>query len=191
MPPPTAIKTTGTEENAMTAMITLAFGKHAGKPLNEVPPDYVKWLAEPTYRERSTFRVPADVTAAALILRDAIEIQEREAKDLRAQFNGKTGISDDTVYIVERLGDIDGLSRHESLDNALAALSSEFPQIEGGIRDIDTEDNRLLVWEVLPSGHKKVVWHFSGDHWNADEFGLEQGSLPGDDKSLYEMAYTL
>lgn len=174
----------------MTALITLTFGKYAGKALNDVPPDYVKWLAEPTYRQRSTFRVPADVTAAALILRDAIKLQEDQAEEIRSQFNGKSGISDVTAYIVERLGDIDGLSRHGSLDDALAALAKEFGLLEDGIRDIDTEDNRLLVWEVLPSGHKKVVWHFSGDHWNADEFDLEQGSLPGDDKSLYAMAYT-
>mgnify|MGYP001590820570 CR=1 FL=1 len=173
----------------MTAMITLTFGKFAGKALNDVPPDYVRWLAEPTYRGNSSFRVPADVTAAALILRDAIEIGEREAKDVHAQFHGKTGFSEATAYIVERLGDIDGLSRHASLDDALRALSKEFGLNEDGIREIDSEDNRLLVWEVLPSGHKKVVWHFSGDHWRGDEFDLEQGSLPGDDKSLYAMAF--
>lgn len=173
----------------MTAMITLTFGKHAGKALNDVPPSYVKWLAEPTYRENSSFRVPADVTAAAVILRDAIEIGEREAKDILAQFHGKTGFSDDVSFIVERLGDIDGLSRHASLDDALDALSQEFGLNEEGIRNIDTEDDRVLIWEVLPSGHKKVVWHFSGDHWRGDEFDLEQGALPGDEKSLYAMAY--
>lgn len=174
----------------MSALITLTFGKHAGKALNDVPPDYVKWLAEPTYRERSTFRVPADVTAAAVILRDAIRAEEHLAHEVRSQFNGKTGISDVPSFIVERLGDVDGLSRHSSLDDALAALSREFELLEDGVRNIDTEDNRLLVWEVLPSGHKKVVWQFSGDHWDKDEFDLEQGWLPGDGQSLYDMAFT-
>lgn len=175
----------------MTEMITLDFGKHQGRALNDVPPDYLKWLANPTYREGSRFRVPDNVTAAAKILHEAIETQKQDANDLLRQFNGATGFDEETVFIVERLGDIDGLTKHHSLEQALNHLSSEFSCNEEGIRDIDTEDDRLLIWEVLTSGHKKVVWQFSGDHWDAEEFGLEQGSLPGDGRSLYEAAYVL
>lgn len=170
-------------------MITLNFGKHAGKALNAVPKDYVRWLAFPTYKPSTTFRVPADVTAAAQILHQANELEKEEAKDLLRQLHGQTGFDDETVFIVERLGDIDGLTKHASLDAALAHLSGEFVITEDGFRDIDTEDDRLLIWEVLPTGHKKVVWQFSGDHWRGDEFELEQGTLPGDDKPLYSMAY--
>jgi DNA polymerase-3 subunit epsilon len=28
------------------AIVRMPFGKHAGKPLSEVPKDYVRWLAE-------------------------------------------------------------------------------------------------------------------------------------------------
>lgn len=50
---------------------------------------------------------------------------------------------------------------------------------------IDPKDDRVLIWEILPSGHKKVVWHFSGWHWACDEFGIEQGTLLGHEESLY------
>ncbi len=52
----------------------------------------------------------------------------------------------------------------------------------------DPEDDRILIWEAQPDGSEKVVWHFSGWHWNTDEFGLPQGTLPGDDKPLYTLA---
>lgn len=173
----------------MSAMITLNFGKHAGRALNDVPQDYVRWLAFPSYRPNTTFRVPAEVTAAAQILHEANELEKEDAKHLLRQFHGATDIDEQTVYIVERLGDIDGLTKHESLATALEHLSAEFPVTEDGFRDIDTEDNRLHVWELLPTGHKKVVWQFSGDHWRGDEFEIDQGTLPGDDKPLYSMAY--
>jgi hypothetical protein len=175
----------------MTELITLNFGKHVGLTLSEVPPDYLRWLAFPTYPEGGRFKVPSEVTAAAQILHEARMIEKEEAKELVQQFNGAIGFDDEIVFIVERLGDIDGLSKHASLDAALAHLSTEFSCNEDGIRDIDTEDDRLLVWEVLPSGHKKVVWQFSGDHWDAYEFGIEQGALPGDGRSLYDAAYVL
>ncbi|ABU96969.1 hypothetical protein P74p19 [Thermus phage P74-26] len=51
------------------------------------------------------------------------------------------------------------------------------------------EDGRILVWEVLPSGHRKVVWHFSGWHFMPEAYTtLDQGVLPGDAKSLYSRA---
>lgn len=50
---------------------------------------------------------------------------------------------------------------------------------------LDPEDDRVTIIEVLSSGHKQVVWHFSGWHWDADEFGLEQGKFLGHEKSVY------
>jgi len=52
----------------------------------------------------------------------------------------------------------------------------------------DPEDDRILIWEIQNNGKNKVVWHFSGWHWDAGEFSLPQGTLPGDNKSLYELA---
>jgi len=52
----------------------------------------------------------------------------------------------------------------------------------------DPEDDRILIWEITDTGHRKVVWHFSGWHWNANEYGLPQGTLPGDDVCLIALA---
>jgi len=102
--------------------------------------------------------------------------------------------SDKTEYIIERLGDISGLTIHNSLEEALEQLEKEYPLEYNGKGEIyretpDPEDDRILIWEVLPSGHKKVVWHFSGWHWDSEEFyNLEQGKLPSDTRSLYHIA---
>jgi len=48
------------------------------------------------------------------------------------------------------------------------------------------EHARILIWEVLPSGHRKVVWHFSGWHYDYPLYtDLPQGTLPGDWEPLY------
>ena len=62
--------------------------------------------------------------------------------------------------------------------------------IEEYIPQPDPEDDRILVWEILDSGHKKVVWHCSGWHWpfNCDDLvdeGLEQGCLLDHTESYY------
>ena len=59
------------------------------------------------------------------------------------------------------------------------------------VKGVDIERDRILIWEVLPTGHMKVVWQFSGWHWPLDAIdivpgGLDQGSLPGDKETLYE-----
>lgn len=117
-------------------------------------------------------------------------------------------------YLIERLGDISGKTYHHSLDEALAQLRKEYPKLidmREAIAHIvadaiiaylkehnvdldeipntpDPEDDRILIWEIQSDGQAKVVWHFSGWHWNADEFDLPQGTLPGDNISLYELA---
>lgn len=52
----------------------------------------------------------------------------------------------------------------------------------------DPEDDRIVIWEVTDTGHRKPVWHASGWHWSHDEVDgtkLEQGCLLDDDVSLY------
>jgi hypothetical protein len=98
-------------------------------------------------------------------------------------YNGKAKI-EKTMYLVEFLGD---LPRYLGFDAAVAnTLEDAIRSAEKWASKPDPEDDRILVWEILPSGHKKVVWHFSGWHWDSDEFGLDQGKYLGHEKSLYE-----
>lgn len=104
-------------------------------------------------------------------------------------------------YIMQGFGDLDdptyndgykaGLHNpleFESLAAALWFLETWAVEISDGEKELklDPEDDRVLIWEVLPDGHRKVVWHFSGWHWDADEFGLPQGKFLGHKKSVYE-----
>ena len=97
-------------------------------------------------------------------------------------------------FMIERLGDISGKTFHGTLDDALQQLSKEYPKKKWEGEDEeeqttpDPEDDRILIWEILDTNHSKVVWHFSGWHWNANEFGIPQGTLPGHPKDLYSMA---
>lgn len=57
----------------------------------------------------------------------------------------------------------------------------------------DPEDDRVVIWKHEPGEESKAVWHFSGWHWSFDADDLpggplDQGKLPGWDKSLYELA---
>lgn len=82
-------------------------------------------------------------------------------------------------YAVEQFGDISGKDKFGSLEEALRFIEKNIGTTT------DPEDNRITVTEVLESGHGKVVWHFSGWHWNADEYGIPQGKLLGHEKSMY------
>jgi len=108
-----------------------------------------------------------------------------------------------TYYVIEGLGDLgdssynDGYKRglHAplpflTLETALAFIEAwnEDKNEDGeNVGKLDPEDDRVLIWEVLSTGHKKAVWHFSGWHWDADEFsGLDQGKFAGHARSVYD-----
>lgn len=175
---------------------TVGFGKHKGRNLGQIAesdPGYLRWLAGERRKDPKDggFKVPNDLEAHAKAVLVDVEAEAETQRWLKQALNGRPDNQGDDLYVIERLGDLKGLTGHHSLKAALAHLDAEFPKVEGegGLRSSpDPEDDRILIWEILPSGHKKVVWHFSGWHWDADEFGLGQGSLPGDQTSLYELA---
>jgi hypothetical protein len=163
---------------------TLPFGRYRDLPLSLVSRDYIAWLARSSSPKDAVF---ASFVADAKKLQEALDAETIADGVLAGRAaSGKPH----PVYAIERLGDIDGVTLHDTLDAALAALSREYPvHPETGVRTTpDPEDDRILIWEILPTCHKKVVWHFSGWHWNAEEFGLDHGTLPGDAHCLYFLA---
>jgi len=176
----------------------LPFGKYKGKEVKDCPYLYWLWLMNPTLPDGQVFPVPQEIRDEATRCHKAQHYTEWRLAGY---------VGEKTEYIIERLGDLNGLTLHLSLEEALNTLAMEFPvwteeerkewrdnnagwTIEPRYRNTpDPEDDRILIWEVLPSGHKRVVWHFSGWHWDAEEFPyLEQGSLIGDKDSLYGLA---
>lgn len=169
------------------------FGKHKGKEMDLIPTGYLRWLIKPEMKNGEVFSVNDEIKKEAKKIIEQRDITEKILKG--------TNISGKTLYVIERLGDISGETTHESLKDALDFLEKEYPK-ELQQPDMwtsfteptmvrktpDPEDDRILIWEVLVSGHKKVVWHFSGWHWDSEEFDVGQGSLPGDERSLYDEA---
>jgi hypothetical protein len=95
-------------------------------------------------------------------------------------------------YIVEQFGDIHGKNEFKTFDEALDFIDTLTKYLASEFEDpainnfCDPEDNRITISEVLDTGHSKVVWHFSGWHWDENEFDLPQGKLKGHNLSLYE-----
>lgn len=106
------------------------------------------------------------------------------------------------IYVIEFKGDLDDPPwATDTLSAALEYLAEEKgygkpakDYVSGYEEDAeeilvpDPEDDRILIWEVEAGTEPKVVWHFSGWHWDSTEFGIDQGKLPGHDKSLMDLA---
>ena len=165
-------------------MTVINFGKHKGKEVKDLPIDYLRWLQEPVIIDRQTkartiFEVPSEIKAEAEKIVNAFEYAEKRLVGMS---------SDKTDYIAEGMGDIRiPVKNFDTLESALIFLESLGERDEDGkyIPAFDPEDDRVLVWEILPSGHKKVVWHFSGWHWDSEEFGFPQGAFIGHEKDVY------
>jgi hypothetical protein len=103
-----------------------------------------------------------------------------------------TGIDDTQIkYRICPYGDCEDKMRRnhtfDSLEAALRWLEKWCGKYDDGTPGkLDIEDDRVTIEEILPTGHKKVVWHFSGWHWDYDEFG-EQDSFIGQEKSVYAL----
>lgn len=165
-----------------------AFGRYKNIPLSQVPGDYVAWVS--TLRTNSK-TLPADLISDCRTIKLMLDAKNDAAKHAEGVLAGRTPPDTQApIYAIERLGDLDGVTLHDTLEAALAALALEYPiNAETGARTTpDPEDDRILIWEILPTSHKKVVWHFSGWHFDVDEYGLEQGSLPADSRPLYQIA---
>lgn len=149
---------------------SMPFGKYEDVSMMYLPSGYLEWMAR-TLDDRELVRSAKK------------ELKIRQY--VQARYDGAAGECKD--YIVELDGDynwvlygiVDKPNRFifADLDEALDFLDL--------FADPDIEDDRILVWEVLESGHKKAVWGYFGWHWS-DHMGLDQGTLPGHDKSVYE-----
>lgn len=199
----------------MTGSPVLEFGRHRGSTVAEVPEDYVLWLADPARDVPSPPRpgrrggghrpLPPHIVAAARVRAEAI-LERKRIRDLgRRLLGGGTHDGPDPVYVIECDGDMHSPSgtyafdatSYATLDAALAFLSAEYGTVleDDGDGDVemvrqspDPEDDRIIVWEILPSGHRKAVWGFFGWHHSADDFACGQGTLPGDDEPLSAIA---
>lgn len=199
----------------MTDSPVLQFGRHRGSTVDEVPEDYVLWLADPAREIPSPSRpgrrggghkpLPKDVVAAARKRAEGILELRRRREMVRSVMGGAPHDGPDPIFVIECDGDMHSrsgtfafdLTSHASLDAALGIIAAEYPTEDqddgcGGTETIrqtpDPEDDMILVWEILPSGHRKVVWGFFGWHHSADDFACGQGTLPGDDEPLSAIA---
>src|SRR3546814_2185093 len=142
----------------------------------------------------------SDVCSSDLAQDQLDFIEQEKLRELFAQrcLGGHpTGI-DTPIFIIECEGDCHSKSGSfaidekwfHSLGESLAFLAADFPILEkndfGGpsgklIRSTpDPEDDKILLWEVLPTGHRKVVWGFFGWHHSSssDIYACGQSSLP-------------
>ncbi len=111
------------------------------------------------------------------------------------------------AYIAFFAGDIAHLAplSGQNLDQVLVRIRDEYgygksiPESEQDgytYQDIvtpDPEDDKIEVWELdTDTGKCKIVWGFWGWYWGTEwsESGLDQGIIPGNNKSLYEIAMT-
>lgn len=111
------------------------------------------------------------------------------------------------LYILVCYGDIPHLRPHmagmyafPTLDAALNVVEGEFTRREKIVGEPDgefvslpdPEDDRIVIYAATANEPLKVVWHFSGWHWDGDAADLvggplKQGKLPNYDKSLYDI----
>ncbi|QAY80265.1 hypothetical protein [Sphingosinicella sp. BN140058] len=158
----------------------LNFGKHRGQRLSTVDAGYLRWLANPgADRGGQAYRVPADISEAA-----KARLAADSTQTVRLLLSGAEDPKRPTAYVIEHHDDRAVDTAHPSLASALDLLRETFDENGGP----DPESDRILIWEVLPSGHRKAVWQFAGWHFSADRFAVGQCALPGQTEDLYTIA---
>lgn len=141
----------------------ITFGKHKGKKVSEVPIGYARWLAmqKHMFSDGNEFEIDKEIADAAA---------ERINKSYEKQrLMGMS--SDQTEYIVQfQVGEKVKHKRYEDFGDAFRFTVDK--------SKTQRDDVRILVWEVLPGGHKKCVMRYSGVDWakDDDEFIVENYS---------------
>jgi len=145
----------------------ISFGKYKGSKVSEVPLDYVAWLAT---GGGDLFSVPDDITEAA---------RKRLASTTQDAFRRYCGAkSKTTSYVVDISYHGNRIfAEHDTFEDALNDVAENYCEP-------DVRKDRILIWEILGSGHKKVVWRFTGFNVNDDEYIVPQCALPGHLDSL-------
>lgn len=188
----------------------ITFGRYKGKNLNDIPLDYLMWMTNNTnrsYRTRS-FQAPKDILDAAEKRISVLNTEKNRVENIERVLAGNTDSFAQlnvpgNAYIIEMRVPGDDKETNtpeytacESLTDAFNALDKRWswrademnaPDNVDWIAP-DPEDSKIYIWEVLPSGHRKVVWAALGWHWSneLDALNLEQGKLPGDDRCLID-----
>lgn len=190
---------------------TLNFGRHRGKSIADVPEHYLRWLVDPA-RGKPQPEQPSRPLPKAIVDAAADRLKAIEDEKLREQFAQRclgghpTGV-ETPIFVIECEGDCYSKSGRysiyekwfPSLEQTLDFLSAEYPMqpnIGGENPDQivratpDPEDDKIVIWEVLPTGHRKAVWGFFGWHHSssAESYACGQSSLPGDSESLFSLA---
>jgi len=99
-----------------------------------------------------------------------------------------------TFYEITREGYVHSVTAHASYDDAIAQLRLEYPKtfdedVQCNVQSTpDPEDDQILIWEILPSGHRKVVWKFIGWHHDGDAHVCHNSSLYEGEDGLYAIA---
>ena len=183
----------------------LNWGKHRGSCFADLPVRYIRWLAMPIITDRVTktkkrVDVPDHIVAIAKTIMDSIEREARDQVNGKELYYGKSHAGPDPLYYIEYCGDVrhrHAPSLHKTMDAALEELERIYPlreEAEDGVGEVftfretpDPEADQIIMWEILPSGHRRIVWHFTGFH-EQEEGMSPQGRLPGDNEDLYSLA---
>lgn len=184
---------------------TMPFGKYRGQVMEDLPENYLNWLLNPKLNNGKTLRIEYKVVDAArreIARRRTHEtkLQQRsqELAQAVADVNPDTPILPATKnykgplaeryagapdtgmdYILEIENHMEQTSQlegpYKNPNQALAACKKDYHYPSSKFA-------RYTVWEILPTGHKKVIWCSWGQIYNKDNkhHSLNQGNYPGD-----------
>jgi hypothetical protein len=172
----------------------LTFGKYRGQEIRFIQDEsYIRYLAYNNQSPTKTFNVPKDIEE------EALKILEEKKKPLLRFYKGIE--SDKIEYYIEFSGDEETHNDgYKKLDYTLAGPFNKLEEIFWYLKDkcyttdeeakkvvacIDPEDPAIYVWEILPSGHRKIVWAYMGWHHEHMMDLLDQGKFPGHEENLY------
>lgn len=113
-------------------------------------------------------------------LREFVKREDSPVLRYKVVFQGDLPRTHKKVLAAHKIGEYDAIKYFGTLEVALTWIEENI--------DPDCEDDRIVIYEVFSSGHRKPVWHFSGWHWGfseVDGYDIEQGCLLDHDKCWY------